>query len=52
MGIADRNNASAHIALFLEYVPQNLHDWLSAQITKSGDSAETAVVFVDEELDE
>ena len=48
--VENLNNASAHIALFLEYVPQNLHDWLSAQITKGGDSAETAVVFVDEEL--
>ena len=48
--IEDLNNASAHIALFLEYVPQNLHDWLSAQITKGGDSAETAVAFVDKQL--
>jgi len=48
--VENLNNASAHIALFLEYVPQNLHDWLSAQITKGGDSAETAVVFVDEQL--
>lgn len=48
--IEDLNKASAHIALFLEYVPQNLHDWLSAQITKGGDNAETAVVFVDEQL--
>lgn len=44
------NHASAHIALFLEYVPQNLYDWLSAQITKGGDSAETATVFVEEQL--
>ena len=48
--VENLNNASAHIALFFEYVPQNLHDWLSAQITKGGDSAETAVVFVEEEL--
>ena len=48
--VEDLNKASAHIALFLEYVPQNLHDWLSAQITKGGDSAETAVVFVDKQL--
>lgn len=48
--VENLNNASAHIALFLEYVPQNLHDWLSAQITKGGDSAETAVIFVDEQL--
>jgi thiamine kinase-like enzyme len=48
--VENLNNASAHIALFLEYVPQNLHDWLSAQITKGGDSAETAVVFVEKQL--
>ena len=48
--VENLNKASAHIALFLEYVPQNLHDWLSSQITKGGDSAETAVVFVDEQL--
>ncbi|MCX7116343.1 MAG: hypothetical protein NTW94_00215 [Legionellales bacterium] len=48
--VADLNKASAHIALFLEYVPQNLHEWLSAQIAKGVDSAETAVVFVDEHL--
>lgn len=50
--VENLNNASAHIALFLEYVPQNLHDWLSAQITKGGDSAEAAVTFVDEQLKE
>lgn len=48
--VLDLNNASTHIALFLEYVPQSLHEWLSAQIAKGGDSAETAVVFVDEQL--
>lgn len=48
--VLDLNNASAHIALFLEYAPQNLHDWLSAQIAKGVDSSETAVVFVDEHL--
>ncbi len=48
--VENLNNASAHIALFLEYVPQNLHDWLNAQIAKGVESAETAVVFVDEQL--
>jgi hypothetical protein len=48
--VTDLNKASAHIALFLEYVPQNLHEWLSAQITNGDDSAETAVAFVDEHL--
>lgn len=50
--VLDLNNASAHIALFLEYAPQNLHDWLSAQIAKGDDSAEAAVAFVDEQLKE
>lgn len=48
--IEDLKKASAHIALFLEYVPQNLHSFLSAQIAKGGDSAEKAVAFVDEQL--
>ena len=50
--VLDLNNASAHIALFLEYVPQNLHDWLNAQIAKGDDSAEAAVAFADEQLKE
>ncbi len=32
--VEDLNNASVHISLFLEYVPQNLHEWLSTQIAK------------------
>ncbi|MFF9077193.1 protein kinase family protein [Streptomyces sp. NPDC014735] len=31
-------DSSASIALFLEYIPQNLHDWLGTQV-KSGDEA-------------
>ena len=48
--VTDLNKAPAHIALFLEYAPQNLHEWLSAQIANGDDSAETAVAFVDEHL--
>ncbi|AWK15535.1 hypothetical protein SK355_12150 (plasmid) [Candidatus Fukatsuia symbiotica] len=48
--VEDLNKASAHIALFLEYVPQNLCEWLSAQIAKGGDVAESAVAFADEHL--
>ena len=48
--VTDLNKAPGHIALFLEYVPQNLHEWLSAQIANGDDSAETAVAFVDEHL--
>ncbi len=48
--VKDLNNVSAHIAFFLEYVPQSLHEWLSNQIAKGEGSAETAVAFVDEQL--
>ena len=44
------NKASAHITLFLEYIPHNLYEWLSAQIAKGGDTAELAVTFVDEQI--
>lgn len=42
------NQASSHITLFLEYVPQNLHEWLQAQIR--GNTAESAIQFVEQEL--
>lgn len=45
--VEDLDKASAHTALFLEYISQNLYDWLSAQITKDNDAAEAAVAFVD-----
>ncbi|MBX9585944.1 MAG: protein kinase family protein [Gammaproteobacteria bacterium] len=48
--VKDLNNASAHIALFLEFVPQNLHEWLSAQIVKGDGNSETTVLFVDKHL--
>ena len=48
--VEDLNKASAHIALFLEYIPQNLHEWLSTQIARGDDSAELAVAFVDKHL--
>lgn len=48
--VAELNKASAHIVLFLEYVPQNLQEWLSAEIVKGGDAAAAAVAFVDENL--
>ncbi len=35
---------------FLEYIPQNLQDWLSTQITKDDDIAASAITFVDENL--
>ena len=48
--VEDLNKASAYIALFLEYVPQNLHEWLRAQIANSDVAAEKAVAFVDDHL--
>jgi hypothetical protein len=44
------NKASAHIALFLEYIPHNLHAWLPAQIAKGNNAAERAVTLVDKHL--
>jgi hypothetical protein len=48
--VEDLNKASVHIALFIEYVPQNLREWFKCQIAKGDDSVETAVAFVDEHL--
>ncbi|WP_155059214.1 protein kinase family protein [Streptomyces blattellae] len=40
-------SASASLALFLEYVPYTLHDWLTGQLTTD----DTACAFVESELD-
>jgi hypothetical protein len=48
--VEDLNKASAHIALFLEYIPQNLYELLSTQIARGDDAAELAVAFVDKHL--
>jgi hypothetical protein len=42
--------SSASIMLFLEYVPQNLHDWLGVQIGAGDEVAERACAMVDSEL--
>lgn len=44
------NKAAAHITLFLEYIPQNLYEWLPAQISKGGDTAALAITLVDKHL--
>lgn len=41
--IEDINNASSHIAVFLEYVPQNLGGWLTDEIKQGGSRAERAI---------
>ena len=43
------HNASAHIVLFLEYLPQNLYQWLATQLTTC-ENAEQAVAMVEREL--
>ncbi|MEV5428163.1 protein kinase family protein [Streptomyces sp. NPDC052701] len=42
--------SSASLTLFLEYIPQNLHDWLGAQVGAGDEAAERACVMVDDEL--
>lgn len=43
-------DSSASIALFLEYIPQNLHEWLNAQIEAGDEAADRACVMVEREL--
>lgn len=45
-------NASAHVYLFLEYVPQTLFKWLENKLAVGGDTAATAITFVDNQLRE
>ncbi|MBP0459205.1 protein kinase family protein [Streptomyces montanisoli] len=42
--------STASILLFLEYIPQNLHDWLGVQIKAGAQEAERACAMVDDEL--
>jgi hypothetical protein len=44
------NCATAQLVLFCEYVPQNLHEWLSEQVQASEEAAEAAIAFVDAHL--
>lgn len=44
------NAPVAHLFLFLEYVPQNLYEWLSAKIAKGGNTAKSAIKFVDKHI--
>ncbi len=48
--VEDLHQATAHIVFFVEYIPQNLYAWLSAEILKGEDRAETAIAWVDENL--
>jgi len=44
------HDASAQIVLFLEYVPENLHQWLSTQLKTGGTKAEEAISFTEKNL--
>jgi hypothetical protein len=52
--VRDRLNAlaqaSASIVLFLEFIPQNLSDWLSAQVAAGQDAAVSACAMVESYL--
>ncbi|WP_253878099.1 hypothetical protein, partial [Promicromonospora umidemergens] len=43
--------SSASLMLFLEYIPQNLHDWLGDQVEAGGEAAERACAMVEDELE-
>ena len=43
--------SSASIALFLEYIPQNLHQWLGAQVQAGDEAAGRACALVEENLE-
>ncbi|MFD6454821.1 protein kinase family protein [Nocardia sp. NPDC060220] len=43
-------DSSASIALFLEYIPQTLHEWLNAQIEAGDEATDRACAMVDREL--
>ncbi|MGP3971310.1 protein kinase family protein [Streptomyces sp. 6N223] len=43
--------ASASVALFLEYIPQNLHQWLGAQLRAGDEAADRACAKVEKELE-
>ncbi|WUD79037.1 serine/threonine-protein kinase [Streptomyces sp. NBC_00510] len=42
--------SSASVALFLEYIPQNLHQWLGTQIEAGDETADRACAMVEREL--
>jgi len=42
--------SSADIVLFLEYIPENLHNWLGKQIAQGGDIAASACAMVESNL--
>ena len=43
--------SSASVALFLEYIPQNLHEWLGGRMDAGGEAADLACAMVERELE-
>jgi hypothetical protein len=43
--------STAHLVLFVEYIPQNLHDWLNVRIAARDEAVGRACAMVDAELD-
>ncbi|WP_405783573.1 protein kinase family protein [Streptomyces sp. NBC_00859] len=43
--------SSASIALFLEYIPRTLHEWLGEQMATGGENADRACTMVERELE-
>jgi hypothetical protein len=44
------HDATAHLVLFCEFLPQNLLDWLGRQLRAKEDEAASAIAFVDAHL--
>ncbi|WP_046503706.1 protein kinase family protein [Streptomyces odonnellii] len=44
-------HSSASVALFLEYIPQNLHQWLGERMDAGGEAADRACAMVERELE-
>jgi hypothetical protein len=49
--IEAQRDASTSVALFLEYIPQNLHDWLDVQVKADDETAKQACTMVAKELE-
>ncbi|MFI0906870.1 protein kinase family protein [Streptomyces sioyaensis] len=48
--IRSLQQSSASVALFLEYIPQNLHQWLGTQVEAGDETANRACAMVEREL--
>ncbi|KIF72149.1 hypothetical protein HY68_13700 [Streptomyces sp. AcH 505] len=49
--IEARRGSSASVALFLEYIPQNLHQWLGQQVEAGDAAVDAACAMVEAELE-